>query len=109
MVTKKQKQHTKSSAAHTTAEPQNLPRVGANPRSRRLGTDIKANVGKISTRIYEKELTKLQIELVKLQEWVKVKGLKVVVLFEGRDAAGKGGTIKRITEPLVRHQMEWDF
>ncbi len=49
---------------------------------------------------YEKELAKLQIELVKLQEWVKFKGLKVVVLFEGRDAAGKGGTIKRITECL---------
>jgi len=49
---------------------------------------------------YEKELARLQIELVKLQEWVKFKGLKVVVIFEGRDAAGKGGTIKRITESL---------
>ena len=49
---------------------------------------------------YEKELAKLQIELVKLQEWIKSKGLKVVVLFEGRDAAGKGGTIKRITQTL---------
>ena len=49
---------------------------------------------------YEKELRKLEIELVKLQEWVKAKGLKVVVIFEGRDAAGKGGVIKRITEPL---------
>lgn len=49
---------------------------------------------------YNKELAKLQTELVKLQEWIKHKGLKVVVLFEGRDAAGKGGVIKRITESL---------
>jgi polyphosphate kinase 2 len=49
---------------------------------------------------YEKELRRLQVELVKLQEWIKQKGLRVVVLFEGRDAAGKGGAIKRITESL---------
>jgi polyphosphate kinase 2 len=49
---------------------------------------------------YDKELAKLQEELVHLQEWVKNKGLKVVILFEGRDASGKGGTIKRFTEPL---------
>lgn len=49
---------------------------------------------------YEKELRKLQIELVKLQEWIKYKGLKVVIIFEGRDAAGKGGTITRITQTL---------
>ena len=55
---------------------------------------------KISKKIYEKELAKLQIELVKLQEWIKKKGLKVVVVFEGRDAAGKGGTIKRIMDRL---------
>ncbi len=47
---------------------------------------------------YERELKKLHIELVKLQEWVKYKGLKVCVIFEGRDGAGKGGTIKAITE-----------
>ena len=51
-------------------------------------------------KVYNKELRKLQIELVKLQEWIRRKGLKVVVLFEGRDAAGKGGTIKRITQSL---------
>ena len=50
--------------------------------------------------LYEKELSKLQIELVKLQEWIKHEGLRVVVIFEGRDAAGKGGTIKRITQSL---------
>jgi polyphosphate kinase 2 len=49
---------------------------------------------------YDKELRKLQVELVKLQEWVRHKGLKVVAIFEGRDAAGKGGTIKRITQSL---------
>jgi polyphosphate kinase 2 len=55
---------------------------------------------KLGQKAYERELARLQIELVKLQEWVKHAGLKVVVLFEGRDAAGKGGTIKRITESL---------
>ena len=49
---------------------------------------------------YEKELSRLQVELVKLQEWVKHQNLRVVVLFEGRDAAGKGGAIKRVTESL---------
>lgn len=51
-------------------------------------------------RDYEHELRRLQIELVKLQEWIRHKGLKVVVIFEGRDAAGKGGAIKRITQSL---------
>jgi polyphosphate kinase 2 len=54
----------------------------------------------LEKKFYEKELSRLQIELVKMQEWIKFKGLKLVVLFEGRDAAGKGGTIKRITESL---------
>jgi len=72
---------------------------------------------------YEKELRRLQIELVKLQEWVKEKGLKVVAIFEGRDAAGKGGVIKRITErlnprivrvvalpiPTERERTQWYF
>jgi polyphosphate kinase 2 len=55
---------------------------------------------KISNKEYDKELADLQIELIKLQEWIKQKGLKVVCIFEGRDAAGKGGVIKRITESL---------
>jgi polyphosphate kinase 2 len=55
---------------------------------------------KLSKKIYEQELNKMQIELVKLQEWIKHKGLKVIVIFEGRDAAGKGGTIKRIIQSL---------
>ncbi len=55
---------------------------------------------KMPNRLYEAELSRMQIELVKMQEWIKNEGLKAVVIFEGRDAAGKGGTIKRITEPL---------
>ncbi len=55
---------------------------------------------KLNNKFYEKELRRLQMELVKLQEWVKAEGLRVVVIFEGRDAAGKGGVIKRITERL---------
>ena len=47
---------------------------------------------------YGKELSRLQAELCKLQDWVKYKGLRVMVVFEGRDAAGKGGTIRAITE-----------
>jgi len=53
---------------------------------------------KMKRKEFEKELEKLQIELVKMQEWIKASGAKVCVLFEGRDAAGKGGIIKRITE-----------
>jgi len=55
---------------------------------------------KVPTDVYEAELFRLQTEFVKLQEWVKATGARVVVIFEGRDAAGKGGTIKRITEYL---------
>lgn len=55
---------------------------------------------KMKTKEYEEILSKLQIELVKLQEWIKFKGLKLVIIFEGRDAAGKGGAIKTITECL---------
>jgi polyphosphate kinase len=54
----------------------------------------------ISNKDYLRELARLQIELVKLQEWIRHAGLKIVVIFEGRDAAGKGGAIKRVTESL---------
>ncbi|MCB9767214.1 MAG: polyphosphate kinase 2 [Candidatus Omnitrophica bacterium] len=67
-------------------------------------TKNKAQAAKKEKRLgkeeYEKSLEELQVELVHLQEWIKEKGLKVVVIFEGRDAAGKGGVIKRITEKL---------
>jgi polyphosphate kinase 2 len=56
--------------------------------------------GWLPRKIYESELEKLNIELVRLQEWIKFQGLKAMVLFEGRDAAGKGGVIKTITAPL---------
>ncbi len=54
----------------------------------------------LTTAAYDRELAAFHIELVKLQEWIRVRGLRVAVLFEGRDAAGKGGAIKRITESL---------
>jgi len=79
--------------------------------------------GKISTRRYERALADLHVELVKLQNWIVQQRLKVVILFEGRDAAGKGGTIKRITEclnprvarvvalpaPTEREKTQWYF
>lgn len=85
--------------------------------------DIPGCDRKIKKRVYEKELRRLHIELVKLQNWIKHEGLKVVALFEGRDAAGKGGTIKRITEcmnpricrvvalgtPTEREKSSWYF
>lgn len=78
---------------------------------------------KIRNKVYRKELFRLQLELVKLQRWIVDQGLKVVVVFEGRDAAGKGGVIKRITEhlnpricrvvalpaPTEREQTQWYF
>jgi polyphosphate kinase len=60
----------------------------------------KPAVAKISDEVYEAELFRLQTEFVKLQEWVRATGARLVVIFEGRDAAGKGGAIKRITEYL---------
>src|SRR6516164_8398024 len=53
---------------------------------------------KLKPKAYEKELRKLQAKLCRLQEWVKHKGLRVIIVFEGRDGAGKGGTIRAITE-----------
>jgi polyphosphate kinase 2 (PPK2 family) len=87
------------------------------------GVETSGRRKKLSKKFYEKELARLQVELVKLQEWVKYKGLKVVVIFEGRDAAGKGGVIKRITErlnprvarvvalpaPTERERTQWYF
>ncbi|MFW5740665.1 MAG: polyphosphate kinase 2 [Myxococcota bacterium] len=78
---------------------------------------------KLKRKFYEAELRKLQVELVKLQEWVRHKGLRVVVIFEGRDAAGKGGVIKRISQrlnprvcriaalgtPTEREKSQWYF
>ena len=59
------------------------------------------NNGTMKRKPYEKELRKLQVELCHLQDWAKAKGLRAIVLFEGRDAAGKGGTIKALTERVM--------
>ena len=61
-------------------------------------TSDKSN--KVSKKIYEKELERLQLELIKLQEWVRHSGERIAIIFEGRDAAGKGGVISRISAPL---------
>jgi polyphosphate kinase len=78
---------------------------------------------RLPRNVYEKELLRLQAELVKLQEWVRTERTRIVVIFEGRDAAGKGSTIKRVTEylnprvariaalpaPTEREQAQWYF
>jgi polyphosphate kinase 2 len=64
----------------------------------RPGSAVDATDQRLSNKEYAKELKRLHVELVKLQEWVKQKGVKVCIVFEGRDGAGKGGTIKAITE-----------
>jgi polyphosphate kinase 2 len=75
-------------------------RQGSDDAAKAAAKDRGASVAgkELSNKDYAKELKKLHVELVKLQEWVKLKGLKVCVVFEGRDGAGKGGTIKAITE-----------
>jgi len=90
---------------------------------KRFGSESYNKKGRLRSQVYERELLRLQIELVKLQEWIKQTGARVVVLFEGRDAAGKGGVIKRITAstnprvvrvvalgtPSDRERTEWYF
>ena len=73
--------------------------MNADESTRRFGPDSYTKRGRLRSDVYEAELGRLQTEFVKLQEWVKHHGLQVVVIFEGRDAAGKGGVIKRIIEP----------
>ena len=88
-----------------------------------MGDKGSEKIERIGKKKYGAELFRLQLELIKLQEWVKAKGLKVVVVFEGRDAAGKGGVIKRISQylnprvvrvaalpaPTERQKTEWYF
>ncbi len=69
--------------------------MGKNKKDKK---DLSPKPPKLSKKEYNAEITKLHSELVKLQYWVRKKGLKIIVVFEGRDAAGKGGIIKRITE-----------
>jgi polyphosphate kinase len=82
-----------------------------------------AKTGRLPRDLYEQELFRLQAELVKMQEWVRAEGARIVVIFEGRDAAGKGGTIQRVTQylnprvatitalpaPTEREKSEWYF
>ena len=88
----------------------------AKPAARKSGRRFPKNV-------YERELIRLQGELVKLQEWIRAEGARLVIVFEGRDAAGKGSTIKRVTQylnprvariaalpaPTERERSQWYF
>ena len=92
-------------------------------RPRHGGAGADGTPERIRKKVYEQELFRLQLELVKLQEWIKHRQIKVVVIFEGRDAAGKGGVIKRITQhlnpricrvvalpaPTEREKTQWYF
>jgi len=89
----------------------------------KTSTNGTSGEGRVPKKLYERELYRLQAELVTLQEWVRVEGKRVVVIFEGRDAAGKGSAIKRVTEylnpriarivalptPSERQRSEWYF
>ena len=66
-------------------------------QKKREVAEAKAASGKMSRKEFEKELAKLQVELTRLQTWVQAKGARIIVVFEGRDTAGKGGVISRIT------------
>ncbi len=119
---KSKKLKKKHQRSEQTGAPSDGPSKGSPSGMHRHG-DTKVKRHKIANKVYLEELARLQIELVKLQEWVKHEGLKVVVLFEGRDAAGKGGVIKRITEsmnpricrvvalgmPTEREKQSWYF
>ena len=99
MAKKKLKKQNKSKSSDKGSEPS--AQTTAKTASQHVEIETaKVERKKIKNKLYEKEIARLQIELVKLQEWIKHMGLKVVVVFEGRDAAGKGGTIKRITQSL---------
>ncbi|MBA3236255.1 MAG: polyphosphate kinase 2 [Chloroflexi bacterium] len=123
MVTKRRpKGHGATSGADAAPTPTRRAKTGKDgattaPPSRSKGGD------ELTNKTYLKELARLQVELVRLQEWIKQEGLRVVILFEGRDAAGKGGAIKRITQgmspriarvvalpaPTEREKSQWYF
>jgi polyphosphate kinase 2 len=93
------KQDAKGKAAARSNAPGKNPAKEAPKTGAKSGSTTVAAAGtKLSNKDYERELKKLHVELVKLQQWVQEKELKVCILFEGRDGAGKGGTIKAITE-----------
>ncbi|MGF1516262.1 MAG: polyphosphate kinase 2 [Nodosilinea sp.] len=91
---KSKSKHSKAKQAKQAKQDQNLGQLAIDHISEAEGSS------KLPKKFYEKELARLQVELVKMQYWVKHTGHRIVIIFEGRDAAGKGGTIKRITEPL---------
>jgi len=97
MVNKKETTTVKNSALQEEALVTTITKVKQKSNSKSKKVQIWVNKEKLD---YEKELVRLQVELLKFQNHVKEKGLKVLMIFEGRDAAGKGGTIKRITEHL---------
>ncbi len=93
----------KAEPAEPAAAPVQAAAVQAAGLARAMGADPAPDdvpTRKLDKKTYEAELAELQVELVKLQTWIQQQGLRVVIIFEGRDAAGKGGTIKRITESL---------
>jgi polyphosphate kinase 2 len=92
------KHHGKGKAAARTDSPGKNPAKDEPKTGAKSGSAAAAPGTKLSNKDYERELKKLHVELVKLQQWVQKEGLKVCILFEGRDGAGKGGTIKAITE-----------
>lgn len=101
-MSKKDKKGKKKHSKHDSEDPETPAADAAaaphsTPRMLEIAPDNPHPIGK---KAYEQELARLQVELIKLQEWIRFKNLKVVVIFEGRDAAGKGGAIKRITESL---------
>ncbi len=97
--------------------------MGKNHQNKHQSEPVYEKDGRLNKEYYFKEIDRLQLELVKLQEWIKHEGLKVVVIFEGRDASGKGGVIKRITQrlnprvtkvvalpvPTEREKTQWYF
>lgn len=114
------KAHPSGATAGPATEPQD---AAVDDISADLPIETDSSVRTISSKAYRKELATLQVELVRLQEWVRARGLKVVILFEGRDAAGKGGAIKTITlglnpriarvvalpAPTDRERSQWYF
>ncbi|MGB5973882.1 MAG: polyphosphate kinase 2 [Nodosilinea sp.] len=114
----KKKSKTKKSKAKQLKEESKL----SEPLVFHYSSEVESS-SKLKSKVYEKELAHLQVELVKMQYWVKHTGTRIVILFEGRDAAGKGGTIKRLTEalnprgcrvvalgtPSDREKTEWYF
>jgi polyphosphate kinase 2 len=100
---KMSKKHKKDKKEHSSDKPEN--QEGGESQSAHTQEHPSSSAApkqglSIDKKSYEKELARLQVELIKLQEWIRFKNLKVVIIFEGRDAAGKGGVIKRITESL---------